>query len=107
LETGKPLWQTPNPREWKRTHSSVQPMDFAGRRLYVYCASGGVVGADAKDGAPLWESSDWKISIATVPSPLPLDGGKVFLTGGYNAGSLMLQLTEENAKLVPRPAFRL
>ncbi len=107
LVTGKPLWQTPNPRGWKMTHSSIMPMDFAGRRLYVYCASGGVVGVDAKDGALLWETSDWKISIATVPSPLPLPEGKIFFTGGYNAGSLMLQLQEENGKLVPKALFKL
>ena len=92
LATSKSQWQTPNPRGWKMTHSSIMPMDFAGRRLYAYCASRGVVGVDAGDGALLWETSDWKISIATVPSPLPLSDGKIFLTGGYNAGSLMLQL---------------
>jgi len=107
LATGKPLWQTPNPRGWKMTHSSVMPMEFAGRRLYVYCASGGVVGVDAKDGALLWETSDWKISIATVPSPLPLPEGKTFLTGGYGAGSLMLQFLEQNGKLAPKALFKL
>ncbi len=107
LETGKPLWQTPNPHDWKMTHSSVMPMEFAGRRIYIYCASGGVVGVDAKDGALLWETSDWKISIATVPSPLPLPDGRIFLSGGYNAGSLMLQLKEENAKITPQQLFRL
>jgi outer membrane protein assembly factor BamB len=107
LAAGKPLWQTPNPRGWKMTHSSIMPMEFAGRRLYVYCASGGVVGVDAKDGALLWETSDWKISIATVPSPLPLPEGKIFLTGGYGAGSLMLQLLEEHGKLAPKTLFKL
>jgi len=107
LATGKPLWQTPNPRGWKMTHSSIMPMDFADRRLYVYCASGGVVGVDAKDGAMLFETSDWRISIATVPSPLPLSDGRVFLTGGYNAGSLMVQLREENKTLLPKTLFRL
>ena len=92
LATGKPLWQTPNPHDWKMTHSSIMPMDFAGHHLYVYCASRGVVGVDAGNGALLWETGDWKISIATVPSPLPLSDGRIFLTGGYNAGSLMLQL---------------
>ena len=92
LATGKPLWQTPNPHGWNMTHSSIMPMDFAGRRSYVYCANKGVVGVDAKDGALLWETTDWKIGIATVPSPVVLPDGKIFLTGGYGAGSLMLQL---------------
>jgi outer membrane protein assembly factor BamB len=107
LTTGKPLWQTPNSHDWKMTHSSIMPMDFADRRFYVYCASKGVVGVDAKDGALLWETPDWKISIATVPSPLPLSDGKIFLTGGYGAGSLMLQLEEQDGKLTPKPLFKL
>ncbi len=106
-QTGKVLWQTPNPLAWKMTHASVMPMEFGGQRMYVYCASKGVVGVSAKDGSILWETPDWKISIATVPSPLPLDGGRVFLTGGYNAGSLMLQLTNDAGRFVPRTAFKL
>jgi len=105
--TGKVLWRTPNPQGWKMTHSSVMPMEFDGQRMYVYCASKGVVGASAHDGSLLWETPDWKISIATVPSPLPLDGGRLFLTGGYNAGSLMLQLTNDGGRFVPRTLFKL
>ena len=107
LETGKPLWQTPNPHGWKMTHSSVMPMEFGGHRLYVYCASGGVVGGEVSTGTLLFQTTDWKISIATVPSPLPMDEGKVFLTGGYNAGSLMLQLVEENGNLKSKSLFKL
>lgn len=107
LATGKPLWQTPNPRDWKMTHSSIMPMDFAGRDLYVYCANKGVVGVDAKDGALLWETTDWKIGIATVPSPAPLPNGKIFLTGGYGVGSLMLQLQEQDGRLIPKTLFKL
>jgi outer membrane protein assembly factor BamB len=62
---------------------------------------------DANDGALLWETPDWKISIATVPSPLPLPEGRIFFTGGYNAGSLMLQLQDENGKLAPKTLFKL
>jgi outer membrane protein assembly factor BamB len=89
------------------THSSVMPMEFGGERMYVYCASKGVVGVSAKDGAIRWETPDWKISIATVPSPLILDGGRIFLTGGYDAGSLMLQLDKEGERFVPRTVFKL
>jgi outer membrane protein assembly factor BamB len=106
-QTGKVLWQTPNPHGWKMTHSSVMPMDVGGERMYVYCANKGVVGVSAKDGAILWETTDWKISIATVPSPLILEGGRIFLTGGYDAGSLMLQLSREGERFVPRTVFKL
>lgn len=107
LETGKERWRASNPRGWKMTHSSVMPMEFAGKRLYVYCGSGGVVGVSAQDGAILWDTTDWRISLATVPSPLVLDGGKIFLSGGYNAGSLMLQLKADGAKLAAQTLFRL
>jgi outer membrane protein assembly factor BamB len=107
LETGKPRWQTTNSQGWKMTHSSIMPMEFAGRRFFVYCASGGVVGVDAKDGALLWETPAWKISIATVPSPVPLPDGRIFLSGGYEAGSMMLQLKEENGRLTATNLFRL
>lgn len=107
LATGKVLWRTPNPRGWRMTHSSIMPMTFGQRRLYVYCASGGVAGVDADTGALLFESSDWKISIATVPSPLPLPEGRIFFTGGYNAGSLMAQLEPSGEQFVLKPLFRL
>lgn len=107
LATGKPLWQSPNPHEWKMTHSSIMPMNFGGRRTYVYCASKGVVGVDAADGKQLWETADWKISIATVPSPVPLPDGRIFLTGGYNAGSLMLQTEFTNEQFSVKTLFKL
>jgi len=106
LETGKALWKTPNPHGWKMTHSSVVAMEFAGKKMFVYCGSGGVVGISAQDGSILWETTDWKISIAMVCSPIPVVNGQIFFSGGYNAGSLMLQLSEEGGKIVPKTVFR-
>ena len=105
--TGKEFWKTPNPRGWKMTHSSVMPMQVAGEPMYVYCANNGVVGVSAKDGALLWETTDWKISIATVPSPLVLDNGRVFLSGGYNAGSMMLEVKNQGGHYLVQTAFTL
>lgn len=67
------------------THASIVPMKLAGRRMYVYCGKGGVAGVAADDGTILWQTSEWKISIATCPSPVILPDGKVFLCGGYNS----------------------
>ncbi|MHC4805296.1 MAG: outer membrane protein assembly factor BamB family protein, partial [Planctomycetota bacterium] len=95
-ETGEIVWQSPNPRGWVMTHSSVMPAEFMGVRMYVYCGSGGVVGVSAEDGSILWESTEWKIRVANVPTPVVAGEGRIFLSGGYNAGSMMLQLTKED-----------
>ncbi len=109
LKTGKPIpiWKTPNPRGWKMTHSSVMPMEFKGRRTFVYCGTGGVAGVSAEDGAILWETTQWQIKMATVPSPVCLPEGAIFLSGGYNAGAMMLQLEERGGAWSVRTKFRL
>ncbi|MCX8107336.1 MAG: PQQ-like beta-propeller repeat protein [Verrucomicrobiae bacterium] len=107
LDSGRPVWKTPNPHHWKMTHSSIMPTEFKGKRLYVYCADKGVVGVSADDGTLLWETTDWKISIATVPSPVPIPGDRIFLSGGYDAGSMMLELTESDGRITPKTVFRL
>lgn len=106
-KTGRVVWKTPNPRGWVMTHSSIVPMEFAGRRMFVYCGKGGVAGVAADTGELLWDTADWKISIATCPSPVPLPEGRIFCCGGYNAGSVMLQLTEQSGRIAPKTAFRL
>jgi outer membrane protein assembly factor BamB len=105
-QSGEIVWQSPNPHGWVMTHSSVMPTDFAGLRMYVYCASGGVVGVSADDGSILWEFPDWKIRIANVPSPVIVGEGRIFLSGGYNAGAVMLQLQQEGEQISAHEVFR-
>ncbi|NLY02987.1 MAG: PQQ-binding-like beta-propeller repeat protein [Rhodopirellula sp.] len=105
--TGEPVWKTPNPRAWKMTHVSIVPMEIAGRRMYVYCGSGGVAGVAADDGSLLWDTTDWKISIATVPSPVVLPEGKIFFSGGYNSGALLLQVSRAGDRFVTKTLVRL
>jgi outer membrane protein assembly factor BamB len=106
-ETGEIVWQTPNPNKWKMTHSSIMPAEFMGERMYVYCASAGVVGVSAEDGSILWEYPDWKIRLANVASPLVVGDGKIFLSGGYNSGAMMIQLIRENDEIIVEEVFRL
>jgi outer membrane protein assembly factor BamB len=105
--TGDIVWRTPNPHRWTMTHSSIMPTDFMGKRMYVYCVSGGVVGVSADDGGILWEYPEWKIKVANVPSPLVVGEGLIFLSGGYNAGSMMLHLVQEGDRINAQPVFRL
>ncbi len=105
--TGEVLWKTPNPHGWKMTHSCITPMDWSGRRMYLYCASGGLVGVSAIDGKILWEYPGWKVPTSNAPAPVIVGDGRIFLTGGYHAGSIMLSLTEQDGKIVPKELFRL
>jgi outer membrane protein assembly factor BamB len=109
IQTGKPLWQTPNPRRRAMTHASVMPMEYLNRRMYVYCASSAVVGVSADDGAELWQSTDWTEQFATSPSPVILPEGKIFLCSGYGnkVGSLMLQLLPGPAGVQAHRLFEL
>lgn len=97
-KTGEKLWETPNPNAWKMSHSSIMPFTFGGRKMYVYSAIGGLVGVAADGpnaGSILWETSAWNHSVV-APSPVCMPDGKIFMTAGYGAGSMMLQLSEKD-----------
>ena len=99
-ETGEKLWETPNPDGWKMSHSSVMPFTYGSRKMYVYSAIGGMVGvaADGDDvGEVLWKTDAWNHSVV-APSPVCMDDGKIFMTAGYGAGSMMLKLSENNGE---------
>ena len=93
-ETGAKLWEVPNPDGWKMSHSSIMPFTFGGRKMYVYSAIGGLIGvaADGSDvGKVLWKTPAWNHSVV-APSPVCMPDGKIFMTAGYGAGAMMLQL---------------
>ena len=93
-ETGEVVWETPNPNNWKMSHSSVMPFVIHGKKMYVYCAIGGIVGisADGEDaGQVLFESTVWNNNVI-APSPVYLGDDRIFLTAGYGAGSMMLRI---------------
>lgn len=107
LDTGQPIWKTPNPQRWEMTHSSIVPMMFGTRKLFIYCASGGIVGVDAADGALLFSSRDWKVSMANVPTPVVVGEDRIFVSGGYGSGSAMLKLAEEAGRITVAVEYRL
>lgn len=92
--TGRKIWETPNEKGWKMSHSSIMPMNFGGRKMYVYSAVGGIVGVSAEGpdaGKILWSSTAWNKAVV-APSPVCMPDGKIFLTAGYGVGSMMIRL---------------
>lgn len=107
LDTGRIIWSTPNPGDWGMTHSSIIPMDYNGSRQYIYCTTKGVVGVSAKDGKLLWTKPDWKVSPANIPSPVVVGSERIFLSGGYHKGSVMIRLKGAGENLETEEVFRL
>ena len=105
--SGEVVWRTPNPDQWQMTHVSIVPMTVGGRKTYVYCGSRGVLAVAADDGTVLWQTTQWQVKIAAVPSPIVVPGDRLFLTGGYQAGSMMLQIRSSGGGYVAEPLFRL
>jgi outer membrane protein assembly factor BamB len=94
IHTGEVIWEAPNEGQWKMSHSSIVPMNFNDRKMYVYSADGGVCGIAANgedEGKILWQSTAWKHSVV-APSPVILNDGRIFLTAGYGAGGMMIKV---------------
>ncbi len=97
-ETGEVTWEVPNPNNWKMSHSSVMRFSVFGRKMYVYCAIGGVIGVSAEKetaGEIVFETNLWNRNVI-APSPVHLGDGRIFLTAGYGNGSLMLRIKTDN-----------
>jgi len=98
--TGRAIWETPNPGGWKMSHSSVMPMTFMGKKMYVYFAIGGICGISASGadrGTVLWKTSEFSPAVV-APSPVMAGEGMIFVTAGYGAGSALLQVTGKDGQ---------
>ena len=96
IESGEVLWETPNESGWLMSHSSILPWEFEGVKMYVYSAFGGVCGVAAEGpnaGEILWQTTAWNHQVV-APAPVCMPDGKIFLTAGYGAGAMVLQLTK-------------
>jgi outer membrane protein assembly factor BamB len=89
--TGKEIWRTPNPGKLMMSHCSVMPAMMGGVKQYLYGTLKGPLGVAAKDGKLLWEFAR-KFNVAVAPSPLAVDAERVFMTGSYDAGCVMVRV---------------
>lgn len=92
--TGALLWKVANPEGWKMTHASIAIATIGERRFYLYPADKGLVVVDADSGTLAVADDTWRVRVANVPTPVVGTANRVFVTGGYNAGSRLLQLDE-------------
>ena len=102
--TGNEIWRTPNPEKWPLSHASVMPAEIGGVKQYLWCTLFGPLGVQAADGQLLWHHPR-KFNVAVAPSPLPIGDDRVFMTAGYDAGSLMLRIATASDRFNTQALF--
>lgn len=102
--TGEKIWQSPAfskakdgvPGEPAKAHySSMIPIQWNDQRQYVQLTVLAAIGVSPEDGHELWRS-DWAGRTAVIPSPI-FDDGQIYVTSGYNIGSKLIQLADDNS----------
>lgn len=106
LETGTVRWQAPTFDRWQMTHTSILPTQFGEIDAYVYSANEGIVAVNAQDGAILWKTDAWRLRIG-VASPIEAGPNRVFISGGYNKGSMMFHIEQQSDAFVPQMLYEL
>lgn len=66
---------------------------------------GHVAGLSLKDGSILWDYTGWQCNVA-IPGPTVVDGDRIFITGGYDAGSAMIQIVKEGEGFAAKELYK-
>ena len=74
--------------------------------MLVQMSSDTVSGLDPDSGKELFSWGGYKIKWA-IPAPVKVNDKTLFLTGGYDAGSVMIELGKSGAKISAKEIFRL
>ena len=92
--TGAPVWQSADIVEGAQ-YSSVVPATINGKKQYVQLVMQTLFGVDAETGKVIWRTP-WSGKTAVIPSPI-VKGDEVFVTSGYQAGSMKVKISGSEA----------
>ncbi len=88
--SGKRLWRVGDD---DASYSSPALATLDGLRQILSVNAQSVTGHDPKDGKILWTFS-WPGKMAKASQPVPLPGDRVFVSAGYNVGSVLLRVKQ-------------
>ncbi len=104
--TGEEVWRTEG---IGTTHSTPVLLELDGvPQILILTTQGeeGLLSSFApEEGRLLWRSTAYRCSYP-IPPPIKIDEQRLFLTGGYRAGSLMLSVKREAAEYQVEELFR-
>lgn len=102
-KTGKPVWHAGNS---KAAYASPIIATIAGQEMVLILDAAGVAGHHTGTGEELWRFPFPTFNGINVAQPLVLPGDQVFISAGYDAGSVLLQLKVESGKWSAIPIWQ-
>ena len=103
-KTGNIRWQTAalgNPAYTSPLMATIEGVD-----QIMVLGKPDIVGIDVNSGQILWRYAGFQCR-APIPSPTPVGNGRFFITGGYNAGSMMIQIRKHGGRFEAHEDFRI
>lgn len=102
--TGKRLWQAMDVPGTAYCSPSLVTIDGVDQIILTYGT--GVAAVDPANGKLLWKFAGWKGSIP-IPNVTAMGDGRLFVTGGYKAGSVMIQVSRQDATFAAKELWRI
>ena len=105
--TGRPRGRPPARAGRASRAGGASATSRPARQLPAYArrVSNRVAGVAADDGRVLWTYDDWRC-LNPIPNPMPIGDDRVFITGGYRAGSVMLKLRPAENRFTVEVLFK-
>ena len=104
-ESGKTIWKS-KPFGTAPGYSSPIHYEMLGKDMIIQMSGDAMAGFEPKAGKELWRWEGYSVKRA-IPAPLKISKDKLFITGGYESGSLMLKLEEKGGDIKPTVDFLL
>ena len=74
-------------------------------QMVMISANGAVMGMEPKTGKMLWSYEGWQCKIP-VPNVTEIGDGRIFITGGYRAGSVMIKVEKKSDAFLVNELFK-
>ena len=94
-KTGKTVWQSPS--VGKQSYASPMLSTIAGVEGILFFGSDQISFINPKNGDMIWNYTGYYCR-NQIALPLVIKGDRIFMTGGYGAGSAMIQINLKNGK---------
>ncbi len=103
--TGIEKWKSPA-LPGKAGYVSPKIVTLGGEdQVVMISASGAVMGMDPNTGTKLWSYDGWQCRIP-VPNVTEIGDGRIFITGGYRAGSAMIKVEKKSGVFTVTELFK-